>query len=468
MQGSDIVIATTRVDELSKTFQGKIIQPGDPDYDDARSLWNGMIDKKPALIAQCASDEDVAAAIKFARENDIPLSVKGGGHGVAGKAIVDDGIVIDLSAMNAVHVDPVAKRARVQGGAKLGDVDRETQAHGLVTTAGIVSTTGVAGLTLGGGLGYLARKFGLAADNLISAHVVTADGKRIHASEDEHSDLLWALRGGGANFGVVTQFEFQLHELGPEVMTAQAFHPFKDAKDLLRYYRDFLADAPDELGLYFLVLNVPPMDPFPEEWHGEPAVLLLGCYAGPVEEGREVLAPLETHGNPILSVVAPMPYTALQSNFDAGFPEGPRYYWKSHIVRELTDEAIDTFIEKSLPLDGGYSATGIESMGGAISRVDPRATAFPHRDGRFACSAFAGWTDPADDEKLIAWARDFYDAMKPHGTGGVYVNYQAPEEDVGPAYRSNYERLQQVKARYDPDNLFRSNQNITPVSTGAD
>ena len=458
------------IEQFADTIRGPVFEPGDPGYEEARSVWNGMIDRHPALVARCTGAADVISAVNFARENTLPLSVKAGGHSYAGHAICEDGLVIDLTRMNGVHVDPERKRARVQPGATWGDFDHEAQAFGLATTGGVDSRTGVAGLTLGGGVGYLARKHGLAVDNLVAADIVTASGQLLHASEDENPDLFWALRGGGGNFGVVTSFEFQLHDLGPEVLVAQLFYPYADARDVLRFYRDFMTEAPDEVACYAFIIGVPPVAPFPEEYHGKPAPALLGCYTGPVEAGEAAMAPLASFGDPMFRLIQPMPYTALQQSGDALYPDGARYYAKSHYLAELSDEAIDVLVSHSETLPGSFTAPFLEPMGGAANRVDPTATAFPHRHAPFNFAISTGWTDPADDEELIAWTRQFYEAMAPFSTGGVYANYLDPrydekdlEQRVHSAYGKNYERLKRVKAKYDPDNLFHINQNVEPA-----
>lgn len=459
------MLTTAGIDQFAHTLQGRLIGPDDPEYDNGRAVWNGMVDRRPALIAQCAGAEGVVQSIAFAREAGLETSVRGGGHGVAGNAVADGGLMVDLSPMNAVQVDPKTRTARVGAGATWGDFDGAAQVHGLATTGGTDSRTGVAGLTLGGGLGFLGRKYGLAADNLVAADVVTADGRMIRSSADEHADLFWALRGGGGNFGVVTAFEFQLHEVGPEVLVAQVFHPFEDARDVLRFYRDFMVGAPDEVTCLAVVLRVPPVEPFPEPQHGTTTVALVACYAGEPSDGAAVLEPLGRTGDPFLSVVQPMPYTVLQQSFDAGFPDGERYYWKSSFLGGLTNEAIDAMVTALDPLQGTLSAAAIESLGGAIGRVGQTETAFPHRDAAFNFSVFAGWSDPAADDDMITWTRETHRAMTPFSTGDVYANYLSQEGDerVRAAYGENYARLRKIKAKYDPDNAFHLNQNIPPT-----
>lgn len=450
---------------LADELRGTVLRPGDEGYDDARAIWNGMIDRRPALIAQCEGTSDVIAALGFARKHGLEFSVRAGGHNVSGRAICEDGLVIDLTRMNDIHVDPMGKTARVGAGATWGEFDVEAQAFGLATTGGVHPGTGVAGLTLGGGIGFLARTCGLATDNVISMDVVLADGTLVRASEDENPDLFWALRGGSGAFGVATSFQFRLHDVGPEVLVAQLFYPYDQARDALRAYRDFGRDAPDEVGCYGLFLKVPPVAPFPEEHHGATCVALVASYAGDIAAGREVLRPLAEHGAPMLKVVDPMPYAALQSAFKDGSPDGVRYYFKSVFIEELTDAAIDTIVERIANLPGEFTQGGFEPMGGAINRKDASATAYPHRNAAFNFSVFSGWTDPSRDDEIIVWTRDFHRAMEPHGMGGVYVNYLDRDDldRVANAYGPNFERLKQVKRAYDPENLFRFNQSLGPA-----
>ena len=455
---------TSTLDELAGTLRGPLLRPGDDRYDDARTLWNGMVDRRPAAIARCRSTADVIACVRFVRASGLPLSVKGGGHQLAGTALCDDGLVIDLAPMDGVRVDPDTRTARVEPGATLGQFDREAQTFGLATPAGVHSGTGVAGLALGGGIGWLARSFGLTSDNLLAADVVTADGDLVYTSEDEHPDLFWALRGGGGNFGIVTSFEFQLHPVGPEVLTVQRFHHLEDAEQVLRAYRDVMAEAPDELACYPMIIHVPPVEPFPAELQGTPALALVGCYSGAVSDGEAAVAPLTAIGEPFAEVVAPMPYATFQSSFDAGTPDGARYYGKAHLLPELSDAAIRDLLEQVGDLPGDFTMIFLESLGGAIARVPADATAWPHRDAAFGFAVQAGWTNPADDEAHIAWVRAVHEAMAPHATGGVYVNYLDGDDSdrVDAAYGDHVRRLAEVKQRWDPDNLFRSNHNITP------
>ncbi len=452
------------MNELNNLLEGPLLEQGDPGFDEARSVWNGMIDRRPALIIQCRSAADVITGIAFARENKMVVSIKGGGHGVAGKAVCENGLMFDMSGMKSVRVDPDARTARVGPGALLRDLDRETSKHGLFTTGGIVSTTGVAGLTLGGGMGYLARKHGLTIDNLLSADLVTADGKLLHCSEKENSDLFWALRGGGGNFGLVTSFEYQLHRQNPEILAAQIFYPMKDAPAVMHRYRQLMTNAPDELVAYAFAVNVPPAEPFPSELQGTPSFFFLACHSGDHEDGRKLLNPFQEIGDPILSVVEPLAYTALQQNFDEGMPKGGRYYWKSQFMREITDDAIATFLQYGEKIMGSMTMLGFEPLGGAIGRVGAGETAFSGRDAKFALSVWAGWHDPLKDQEIISWARDFHQSMSPFASDGLYSNYMDQDDEVRvlAAYGGNYERLQSIKSKYDPDNFFSQNMNISP------
>ncbi len=458
-------LETTTVESFGDQLRGEVLQPGDEGYDDARTVWNAMIDKEPALIARCKGTADVIGAVNFARDLDLLIAVKGGGHNIAGDAVCDDGLMIDLSAMNHVRIDPESKTARVGGGATWGDFDHEAQAFGLATTGGIVSSTGVAGLTLGGGLGHLDRKYGLASDNLRSVDIVTADGELVHASEDENRDLFWGIRGGSSNFGIVTSFEFDLHEVGPEVLAGPIVHRYEDAADVFRFYRDFMREAPDEIQCYAFFSKGSAELGLPEPLHGETVFILFPSYAGDIETGREELASLRDFGDPIADVVQPMPYTALQSFVDERWEKGARNYWKSRFFDELTDEAIDTIVEycdSSAPFMSVFTDGW---LGGAISRPDHDATAFPHRDKAFSFTIAMRWEDPTRDDELITWAREFHEALEPYASDGVYVNLlgQDDSERVPDAYGERYDRLRELKREWDPENLFRSNQNIEPA-----
>ena len=452
------------IQEFSETLSQPLIMPFDPGYDEGRSVWNGMVDKRPAMIAKCINKDDIRKCVNFAQGHNLLVSIKGGGHNVAGRAVCDDGLMIDLSQMNAVTVDPVKRTVRVESGTTLGELDRETQKFGLATPTGIVSKTGIAGLTLGGGNGYLSRKHGLTIDNLLSVELVTAQGDSITANETENTDLFWALRGGGGNFGVVTSFEFKLHELGPEIMIAQVFYPIEDAKQVLQFYREFTSNAADELAAYALVIRVPPVDPFPEAFQGNTAIVLLASYAGSLEDGKVALEPLENFGNPILRVIMPMTYLALQTSFDRSAPIGIRNYWKAHYMDHLTDEAIDVIVNHTNDIPGPFSVVGFEPFGGAITRVEESATAFPQRNASYILGVFSGWTEAEHDEKNIKWTRDLYNKMTAFASGGVYSNYLDKDDSdkIRTSFGSNYSRLQKVKNKYDPNNFFKLNQNIIP------
>jgi FAD/FMN-containing dehydrogenase len=458
------VLDETAVGTLDGAFAGTLIGPGDRDYDSARRVWNGTVDRRPALIARCAHQDDVVAAVRFAREHGLALAVRGGGHNVAGNAVCDAGVVVDLSTQRAVEVDPVARTARVSPGALLGDVDRATQAFGLATPTGNVSLTGVAGLTLGGGLGWIARKHGPACDNLLCAEVVTADGQRVTASAGENPDLLWGLRGGGGNFGIVTALEYRLHPLGPQVLAGGVVHDFADAPEVLRFFADFAATAPDELSVTASTFRAPPGFPVAAELNGELVTVLAVCYAGDLAAGERVLRPLRSFGRPLADLVAPMPYTALQSGSDASYPSGRRNYWKSHFVGEISDAAIAKVVEHAPRMTSPLSSFYFQHLGGAIGRAGPDAAAFSHREAAFEFTILTVWEDPDEDAEHIAWARELFSAMAPHAHG-VYVNNLGIEgaERVKAAYApATYERLVALKDAYDPDNVFHLNQNVAP------
>ena len=431
-------------------------------------MWNGAIDRRPRLIARCIGTADVVAAVRFARDHDLEIAIRGGGHNVAGTAVCDDGIVIDLSAMRGVRVDPAGRRAWVQGGALWGDVDHETQAHGLATTGGIVSHTGVAGLTLGGGVGWLMRKHGLTVDNLLAVDVVTADGKLLRASEDEHPDLFWALRGGGGNFGVVTSFEFRLHSVGPTVLAGPILWDATDAGEVLRFYRDFVRDAPDELGTVVRFGTAPPLPVIPENLHWRPVVMVGTCYAGPIEDGEQVLRPLRASRTPLLDLVGPAPYVGFQSALDSTVPHGWNYYWKSTHLPELRDDLIDVLAEHAFSCSSPRSYVAMFHLKGAVSRVAEGGTAFGNRQASHAITLDGVWR-PGEDfgDRDTAWAREFFAALG-RFREGVYVNFLGGDEDpdrVREAYGDSvYERLVKVKTTYDPDNVFHHNQNIRPGS----
>jgi FAD/FMN-containing dehydrogenase len=452
------------VNDLRTQFHGRLLGPDDPGYSEACAIWNGMIDRSPMLIAQCLGTADVISAVNFARDNELLVAVKGGGHNIAGNAVCDDGLVIDLSRMRSVQVNPDEKIARVEPGATLADFDHESQAFGLATPVGINSTTGVAGLTLGGGFGWLTRKYGMTVDNLRSVDVVTADGELRHASEQENADLFWGIRGGGGNFGVVTLFEFDLHEVGPEVLAGPIVYPGDDSRDVLRHVRDFNIDAPDESAVWVILRKAPPLPFLPEDTHGVGVAIVVAFYAGDVVEGEKVLAPIREYGNPIADGVASMQYAEFQQAFDPLLTEGARNYWKSHNFDELTDGAIDTAVEYAERLPSPLSEIFFGQVGGKMARVASDATAYPHRDAAYAMNVHTRWEDAEDDDRCIQWAREFYDGMAPYASGGVYVNFISEREgNEAIAYDGNYDRLVELKNKYDPSNLFRVNQNIKPT-----
>jgi hypothetical protein len=452
------------IEELRAGFRGEVILAGDRGYDEARKVYNGMIDRHPAIIARCADVADVIAAVNYARDRDMLLAVRGGGHHGAGLGICDDGLVIDLSAMRGVRVDPAARTALVLGGTTWGEVDHATHAFGLATPSGIVSTTGVGGLTLGGGLGHLTRRYGLAIDNLLAADMVLADGTFVTVSEDSLPDLFWAIRGGGGNFGVVTSFQFRLHPVNINY-AGPMFWDISQATDVLRWYREFLPAQPDELTGFFAFHFVPSTAPFPEEIWGRPICAVIWNYTGPMERAEEVFAPIRARfGEPLLDWVGPMPHPTLQSLFDFLYPPGDQWYWKADFFSELTDEAIARHVEFGSKLPSAQSGMHLYPIDGAASRVDNDATAWNWRGSKWA-QVIAGIDhDPASRDRLIEWARAYWEAMHPHSDGGAYVNMMMEEgqERVLASYGANYDRLAEVKATHDPGNLFRVNQNIRP------
>ena len=445
------------VESLRTTLRGSLLSQGDDGYEAARQVWNAMIDRRPALIARCAGAADVMAAVRFAREQNMLLSMRGGGHNVAGSAVCDDGLMIDLSRMKSIRVDPSARTARAEPGVLWQEFDRETQAFGLATVGGVVGTTGVAGLTLGGGQGWLTGKYGMSCDNLIGADVVMADGTLVRASATENEDLFWALRGAGANFGVVTSFEYRLHEVGPYVLGGLVIHPIDDARDVLRFYRDFAASQPDDLTTYCGILTTP---------DGALVIALVACYAGDLAEGERVLAPLRSFRSPVADTIEPIPYTAMQAIMTGGFPHGRQNYWKSGLARELNDSAIDVMVEYAQQIPSPFTAIAIADCHGAYSRIGNQETAYSHRDAPFDVNILSGWLDPADADRNVSWTRSFFEALQPHLSGGVYVNDLDRDETadrVRSAYGTNYDRLAALKARFDPTNLFRMNNNIRPA-----
>jgi FAD/FMN-containing dehydrogenase len=460
---SVIVLDDADVADLTRYFRGELIRRDDPSYDSARRIWNGAIDRYPALVARCTGAADVIAAVRFAREHELTVAVRGGGHNVAGTAVCDDGVVIDLSPMKGMWVDPVARTARAQPGLLWGEFDHETQRFGLATTGGIVTHTGIAGLTLGGGLGWLMRRYGLTCDNLLSADVVTADGELVRASTEESADLFWGLRGGGGNFGIVTSFEYRLHPVGPTVLAGAILHPAAKASEVLHFYRQYIASVPDEL-MTIVALRKAPQD-LPAEIRGQPVVIVAVCYAGPVEEGERVLAPLRRFGKPLVDLIEPKPYASHQSMLDATVPHGLGYYWKSESLPPLGDALIATLTEHAWRVETPDSYSALFHLGGAVGREDPDSTAFEDRRATHAMTIDAVWREPSASGASIAWVQNFWEAVRPHSTGRVYVNFlgQEGQDRVRAAYgAAKYERLRTLKRKYDPTNFFRMNQNIVP------
>jgi len=442
--------------ELGKRFHGDIMLPGSDEYDAARKVWNGMIDRRPACIARCKSIGDVQEALRFARDNELPVAVRGGGHNAAGLAVCDGGLVIDLGGMRDVVVDPERRIARAGGGATWGDFDRATAAHGLATTGGAVSTTGIAGLTLGGGLGWLMRSYGMACDNLVAAEVVTADGQVVRASATESPDLFWGLRGGGGNFGIVTTFEYALHPVST-IFGGMLLYPLGRARDVLRVYRDVTASAPDALTVFAAMMHAP---------DGTPVVALVVCYNGPTDEGERAIKAFRDFATPMAGEVGPMPYTALQSMLDAGFPEGLQVHWRSEFVNAIPDALIDAAVSAFERVPSPLSALMFEQFGGAVKRVPRGETAFDQRDADYNLVIVSRWADPAQADANVRWARETSDAAKPFTTGRVYVNYigagEAPDRVRAAFGADKFDRLSRIKRKYDPTNVFRANQNIPP------
>ncbi|MEJ1996317.1 MAG: FAD-binding oxidoreductase [Limibacillus sp.] len=464
ISGGACSLSQEDIDSLQSALRGSVALPGDPSYDEARTLWNAMIDRSPGLVVRCAGAADVRLAVLLANERGLEVAVRSGGHNISGKAVCDEGLLIDLSTMTSVRVDPKTRKAWVEPGALLGDLDKEAQAHALATPLGVNSTTGVAGLTLGGGFGWITRKYGMSIDNLISAEVVTAKGEILRASESENSDLFWALRGGGGNFGIVTGFEFQLHPVGPEVLSGLIVHPLEDAKTLLPAFRDAAKAAPDELTIWSILRKAPPLPFLPEEWHGKEVLVFALCYCGDMAEGEKAVSTIRSLGAPIADVVGPHPFVGWQAAFDPLLEPGARNYWKSHDFLDLSDEAIDTLLTAVKNLPTPECEVFIAHVGGAMSRVPTNATAYPQRASHFIMNVHTRWRDPSEDTACIDWARDLFNKTAPFAIGTVYINFMPDDEDdrVVDAYGDNYSKLMEVKKKYDPENLFRMNQNITP------
>lgn len=451
--------------DLRLVCAGPVLTAEDAGYDAARTVWNAAIDKHPLLIARCSGTADVVAAVKLARKHDLLIAVRGGGHNVAGLGTCDGGLLIDLSLMRAVHVDPVGMSATVQGGATWADFDRETQLHGLSTPGGLISSTGVGGLTLGGGIGWLSRKFGLSCDNLEEVELVTAEGDVLRASADTNPDLFWAIRGGGGNFGVVTHFRFRLHRVGPEVCAGFVLYPATQSRDVLAWWRDFTAEAPDEV-MSLLIQRLAPAVPFiPAELHGKPVIMAVALYAGDMESGADALRPIKKYGSPVVDTIGCTAYMQHQRMFDVGAPFGRQNYWKSEYLANLGDEAIDALVDACATITSPYSMVPIFLMGGATSRISRAETAFGQRHAPYNINLATQWLDPAESHQHVAWTRATYEALRPFSTGDVYVNFlgQEGQDRVRAAYgEDTYQRLVAVKRRYDPTNVFRINQNIQP------
>lgn len=457
---------TQRLDEkvsaLRKKASGRVLLPSDPGYDDARRVWNAMIDRRPAVICQCADEGDAVEAVSFARENGLEISIRGGAHNIAGFAVCDGGVMIDFSGMNRVRVDSGARRAYAQPGATLRDFEKAVQAHALATPMGINSTTGLTGLTLGGGFGWLTRKYGMTIDNLVSANMVLADGKQVRASQNENDDLFWAIRGGGGNFGVVTQLEFELHPVGPEIFAGLIVFPFSQAKDVLTKYRNYIDQTPREFNAWVVLRQAPPLPFLPKEAHGKEVVVLAVFYAGRMTDGQELVQPLRNFGNVLGEHVGPQPYTQWQQTFDPLLTPGARNYWKSHNFTRLSDGALDAIVEYAAKLPSSQCEIILPLIAGKANEVPATATAYGARDARFVMSIHGRWDRADQDERCIAWSRAFFKAAAPYASSGVYVNFMTEEESerVSAAYGPNYSRLLEIKERYDPNNIFHLNQNI--------
>jgi FAD/FMN-containing dehydrogenase len=455
--------ATTN--EFKTNFRGDVVLPGDANYDEVRAIWNAMIDRKPALIARCKTADDVVRAVKFGREQNLLVSIRGGGHNIAGNAVCDDGLMIDLSLMKKVEVDPQARRAMVEPGCTLGDFDAATQAHGLATPTGINSTTGIAGLTLGGGFGWLSRKFGMTIDNLLSADVVTADGTQLRANETENADLFWGLRGGGGNFGIVTNFEFQLHPVGPDLLSGLITFPFEEAKSVITQFARFTETMPEELNVWMETRKAPPLPFLPADVHGKEIVVLALCHAGEPAMGEKLIEPLRKFGTVLGEHVGVQPFVAWQQAFDPLLARGARNYWKSHNFTQLSEGAIDAIVEYAGKLPTPHCEIFVGSIGGATTRVAPDAMAYSSRDANYVMNVHGRWETPAEDNAVITWAREFFAKSKPFASSGAYINFMTEEEAdrIESAYGPVYKRLVGIKNKYDPTNFFRMNQNIKPA-----
>lgn len=456
MDGSGPTLQASDIARLRQAIRGDLILPDDPSYDQARRVWNGMVDKRPAAVFHCAESSDVVTAVNFARSQGFLVAVRAGGHNVAGSSVCDGGVVIDVSRMKRIEVDPIRRVARAEAGLNLGEFDAATQVHGLATTMGVNADTGIAGLTLGGGFGKLGRKHGLSCDNLVAVEIVTADGRLLTANAAEYADLFWGIRGGGGNFGIVTTFEYKLHPVGPLLIAGSMLYRYEEARDAMRFYHAFSSGAPDELSLDAALVTAP---------SGERFFSISACYIGPLDEGQQIIQPLREYGTPVECQIAPVPYVQIQSAGDSLFPRGRRYYWKAQFMREIADQAIDAMLAAYMTAPR-ESLLVLQQVGGAISRVPMDETPYANRDALYDCFPISIWDNPSDDETHIRWARDLWDAMRPFSTGGVYANNLGEEgiDRVLAAYGENYPRLAALKNKYDPTNLFRLNQNIKPAT----
>jgi FAD/FMN-containing dehydrogenase len=455
---------SAKAESLKNKVKGRVVLPGDRDYDEVRKIWNAMIDRRPGVIVQCTGADDVAQSIGFARENGAEISIRGAGHNIGGNSLCEGGVMIDLSTMKNIRVDTAQKRALADPGLTLADFDKATQEHGLATPLGINSTTGISGLTLGGGFGWLTRKYGMTIDNLISAEVVTADGKKQRASEGENPDLFWAIRGGGGNFGVVTQYEFKLHPVGPQILAGLIVYPFNEAKQVLQKYREFSRTAPLELTIWTVLRKAPPLPFLPAEVHGKEVAVLAVCYAGDVAEGEKLIQPLRGFGKLVGEHIGGMPYAQWQQAFDPLLTPGARNYWKSHNFTEVADGVFDAMIEYAGKLPSNQCEIFIGHLAGAMNDVPATATAYAPRDAKYVMNVHGRWDEPSQDKAGIQWSREFFQAAAPYASAGAYVNFMTADEGdrVAGAYGVNYERLKQLKRRYDPENIFHLNQNIKP------
>lgn len=457
--GEAVNLPYKSIDDLRKNFKGGLFHSGDDRYEECRLIWNGMIDRKPAIIARCKSADDVVAAVRFARQHDLLISVRSGGHHVSGKSICDKGMVIDLYDMRGVRVDKDRQTAMVDGGAKLGDIDKETHKYGLVAPLGVVSATGVAGLALHGGYGWHSRKYGLSLDNILSMEVVTADGKLVKASADENPDLFWALRGGGGNFGIVTSFEFKLYPIGSKIWQLFTFHPVSDSKKCLEFMRDYMPDAPDELSVIGVFWNAPDEEFIPEKYRGQPVFIFLGCYTGSLEEGEKAIAPFRKLGTPVADLSEPVSFVDFQQLLDEDYPDGRNYYWKSSYINKLDGNTIDMLIDYAAKRPSPINSLDVWALGGKMSRIDSDSAAFYQRKSPFMIGMEANWDDPAQTDANVKWARNVYDDLMKTNDIGLYLNFPGFGEEgddlLRKTYGPNYDRLKEIKKKYDPDNFFK-------------